>query len=107
MYDSINKDKKRFFKPAAYSVTKSGILNFTRYLAEYWAKDNIRVNTLTLAGVKGNQDKDFLIKYKQRIPMGRMAESHEYSGAIVFLLSNASSYMTGSNLIIDGGWTAI
>ena len=65
------------------------------------------MNSLTLAGVRGQQDKEFLQNYEKRIPIGRMAEINEYNGAILFLSSNASSYMTGSNLVIDGGWTAI
>jgi NAD(P)-dependent dehydrogenase (short-subunit alcohol dehydrogenase family) len=96
-----------FYKPVAYSVTKAGILNLTRYLASYWAEKGVRVNSLTLAGVRGQQDKEFLQNYEKRIPIGRMAEINEYDGAILFLSSNASSYMTGSNLVIDGGWTAI
>ncbi len=96
-----------YFKPIAYSVSKSGILNLTRYLAIYWSKNNVRVNTLTIAGVYNNQDELFLKAYCNRIPIGRMANNDEYNGALLFLASNASSYMTGSNLIIDGGWTSI
>lgn len=96
-----------FFKPVAYSASKSGILNLTRYLAVYWAKQNVRVNSMTIAGVFNNQEKDFLDVYCGRIPVGRMADSNEYNGAVVFLASNASAYMTGSNMVIDGGWTAI
>jgi NAD(P)-dependent dehydrogenase (short-subunit alcohol dehydrogenase family) len=96
-----------FFKPVAYSVSKSGILNLTRYLAVYWAKHNVRVNSLTISGVFNNQDNEFLNQYCNRIPIGRMANSDEYNGAVVFLASSSSSYMTGSNLVIDGGWTAI
>jgi NAD(P)-dependent dehydrogenase (short-subunit alcohol dehydrogenase family) len=98
---------EEFFKPVAYSVSKSGLFNFTKYLAVYWAKQNVRVNTLTIAGVFNNQDEEFLKAYNLRIPIGRMAEVHEYNGAIKFLCSEESSYMTGSNMIIDGGWTAI
>lgn len=96
-----------FFKPVAYSASKSGILNLTRYLATYWAKSNVRVNTLTLSGVFNNQEKDFLNIYNSRIPIGRMANPDDYIGAIIYLLSQASSYTTGSNMTIDGGWTAI
>ena len=96
-----------FYKPIAYSVSKSGIINLTRYLSVYWAKKCVRVNTLTIAGVFNKQEKDFLESYCGRIPIGRMANANEYNGALVFLASKSASYMTGSNLIIDGGWTAI
>ena len=107
MYQYKRAQGIEFYKPVAYSVTKAGILNLTRYLATYWSSKGVRVNSLTLAGVRGDQDKEFLEKYEQRIPIGRMAEINEYNGAILFLSSNASNYMTGSNLVIDGGWTAI
>lgn len=97
---------KTFYKPVAYSASKSGLLNLTRYLATYWARQGVRVNTVTLAGVQANQDQEFLNGYLARMPIGRMAEPDEYSGAMVFLMSDAARYMTGANLVIDGGWSA-
>lgn len=107
LYEYRRQRGEVFFKPVAYSASKSGILNLTRYLAVYWAKQGVRVNSLTIAGVFNNQDQTFLEAYCGRIPVGRMADVDEYNGSIMFLASQASQYMTGSNLVIDGGWTAI
>ena len=98
--------KKVFNNPISYSASKSGILNITRYLSTYWGERNVRVNTLTLGGVLDNQDKEFIENYSSKVPLKRMANESEYNGAIQFLISSASSYITGSNMIIDGGWTA-
>jgi NAD(P)-dependent dehydrogenase (short-subunit alcohol dehydrogenase family) len=95
-----------FYKPVAYSVSKSAILNLTRYLATYWAKDGVRVNTLTLAGVFDDQPAEFLREYEKRVPLGRMLDVKEALGAVVFLAADASSYVTGSNVVVDGGWSA-
>lgn len=107
LYEYRRKRGEIFFKPAAYSASKSGILNLTRYLAVYWSKQNVRVNSLTIAGVFNNQEQAFLDVYCGRIPVGRMANADEYNGSVLFLATEASRYMTGHNLVVDGGWTAI
>ncbi len=95
-----------FYKPVSYTTSKAALIGLTRYLAVYWADKGVRVNALTLGGVRADQDEEFLAGYTARVPLGRMADEHEYDGAVVFLLSDAASYMTGSNVVIDGGWTA-
>jgi NAD(P)-dependent dehydrogenase (short-subunit alcohol dehydrogenase family) len=90
-------------KPVTYSVVKTGLIGLTRYLATYWADSGIRVNAISPGGVYNNQPDDFVKRLASLIPLGRMANANEYQAAILFLCSDASSYMTGANLVIDGG----
>lgn len=106
LYEYRRRRGEDFYKPIAYAVSKSALVNMTRYLAVYWARKNVRVNLLTFAGVFNHQDDEFLAEYNRRIPVGRMADASDYQGACIFLLADASRYMTGSNVVIDGGWTA-
>lgn len=92
-----------FNTPISYAVAKSGLIGFTRYLATYWAPDNIRVNALSPGGVFNHHDPEFVKRLSQLIPLGRMAKKDEYKGAVVFLVSDASSFMTGFNVVMDGG----
>jgi len=98
-------DNMQPVKPATYSVIKHGLIGLTKYLATYWADRNIRVNALSPGGVYTNQPEEFVKKLTNLIPVGRMALLNEYKAAIVFLCSDGSSYMTGQNLVVDGGRT--
>jgi NAD(P)-dependent dehydrogenase (short-subunit alcohol dehydrogenase family) len=91
--------------PAVYSASKAGVIGLSQYLATYWAEEKIRVNTLTPGGVESGQNETFVNKYSSRVPLARMGKAYEMVGALLFLASDASSYVTGQNIIVDGGLT--
>jgi NAD(P)-dependent dehydrogenase (short-subunit alcohol dehydrogenase family) len=110
-YGNVSANKSIYGKsginsPVAYATSKAAIINLTRYIATHLAEFNIRANVLSPGGVYNNQSEEFLTNYKNLTPLKRMANAEDYQGAILFLMSDASKYMTGANLIVDGGWTA-
>lgn len=110
-YGNVSANKSIYGKsginsPVAYATSKAALLNLTRYMATHLAEKNIRVNSLSPGGVFNNQSEEFLTNYTNLTPLKRMASAEDYQGAILYLLSDASSYMTGANLMVDGGWTA-
>ena len=109
LYDGVENlynPNEKFSSPVSYAVSKAAVVNLTRYLASYYREKNIRVNCLTPGGVFDNHDEKFNDNYSKRTLLGRMANKDEYNGTILYLVSEASSYMTGNNIVVDGGWTA-
>jgi 2-deoxy-D-gluconate 3-dehydrogenase len=104
LYDREGQPKQ--YKPVFYTVSKAGVLGLTKYLSTYYAGTQIRTNALTPGGVYNNHDEIFTERYSARTVLGRMADQDEMNGAVLFLASDASTYMTGANLVVDGGWTA-
>jgi NAD(P)-dependent dehydrogenase (short-subunit alcohol dehydrogenase family) len=107
IYQFRRDDGEQFYKPIAYSISKSSLYNLTRYLAAYWGPRHIRVNTVTFGGVYNFQDARFVEKYVAKVPLGRMADPSDCVGPIVFLMSDAAQYITGANIVVDGGYISL
>lgn len=103
----VNNKKKKFIKNPAYPSSKGAIISFTKYLSSYWGSSNIRVNCVVPGGAQNNQEKFFVKNYSSKTPLGRMADTRDLNGIIHLLCSDQSSYITGSTLVVDGGWTSI
>lgn len=101
------KNRNTFFKSPSYPTSKGAVISFTKYLASYWGHRGIRVNCVSPGGIKNNQNKEFIKKYSAKTILGRMAETNDIVGIIRFLCSDDANYITGSNIVVDGGWTAI
>lgn len=93
--------------PPAYSAIKGAVVNFTKHLASYYGKHNIRVNSISPGGVRDAQPEEFVTRYSEKTPLGRMADKNDITGAVIYLASDASSYVTGHNLVVDGGWSVV
>lgn len=106
IYEHIKTDQGSYKKPLVYGVSKSALINATKYLSTYWGNSGIRVNNVIFGGISNEQDKKFIDNYSKNVPLGRMAHINECIPPILFLLGEGSSYVTGSDLIVDGGWTA-
>lgn len=106
IYEGSEYNGRAINTPAVYSVSKAAVLGLTSYLSTYWADSKIRVNTLTPGGIASGQNSEFNQKYSNRVPLGRMGEASELTGALIYLASDASSYVTGQNIIVDGGLSA-
>jgi NAD(P)-dependent dehydrogenase (short-subunit alcohol dehydrogenase family) len=105
IYDGSNYMGVKIGSPAVYSVSKAAVIGLTRYLAAYWGAQNIRVNTLTPGGISSGQNEIFEKLYSKRVPLGRMGATEELNSALLFLASDTSSYITGQNIVVDGGLT--
>ena len=105
--ENIYSPENKLSSPVSYAISKAGVVQLTKYLASYYREKNIRINCLSPGGVFDNHDDLFNEQYSHRTTLGRMADKNEYNGAILFLCSDASNYMSGANLIVDGGWTAV